>query len=222
MKLFEHQFVDLPSLIRQDGEIRTYLTPSGLSYPSVTTILSKTLDKSGLDNWYNAVGEEYAKKVMGRSATRGTAVHLMCEKYVLNEKIDTRREMPINLNLFRQIQRHLDANVCTIYSSEGQIYSDKLKVAGSVDLVGKWKGKPAIIDFKTSINEKKKEWIEGYFLQTSMYAYMFWERTGILCKDLVVLISVENENDAQVFEVKTLDWIEKASNLCKEYHQKFS
>ena len=35
-------------LQQQNGKTRTYLTPEGESLPSVTTILSKTKDKSGI------------------------------------------------------------------------------------------------------------------------------------------------------------------------------
>ena len=37
--------------------------------------------------------------------------------------------------------------------------------AGTTDCVGVWKGKPAIIDFKTTRKPKKREWIDDYFLQ---------------------------------------------------------
>ena len=119
------------------------------------------------------------------------------------------------------IYAYLDSNVDTIYSSEGQLYSNKLKVAGTVDLVGRFKGKPAIIDFKTSINTKKEEWIEGYFLQVSLYSYMVWERTGIMCSDMVVIISIENGSEAQVFEAKVSDWIDKAFTLCNSFHKNY-
>jgi genome maintenance exonuclease 1 len=42
--------------------------------------------------------------------------------------------------------------------------------AGTTDMVGMHKGKPAIIDHKTTNKPKKKEWIEDYFLQCCAYA----------------------------------------------------
>ena len=216
--MFNHDLIDLPKLIREDGEIRRYITPSGLAYPSVTTVLSKTMDHSGLDSWRNRVGDVEADRVSNRSATRGTAIHSLCERYVLNQKIDYRKEMPINITMFRQIKKLLDDNVDRIMVSEGGLYSDRLKVAGTVDLVAEWNGEPAIIDFKTSNRNKLESWIEGYFLQTSMYSYMFWERTRILCKKLVILIAMESEPKPQVFIVDVKDWIEKSLSKCEEYH----
>jgi hypothetical protein len=43
-------------LKRQDGDTRLYLTPDGESLPSVTTVLSKTKDKTFLKKWRQKVG----------------------------------------------------------------------------------------------------------------------------------------------------------------------
>ena len=83
--MFNLDLIDLPVLERLDGEIRQYRTPEGLLYPSVTTVLGAAADKSGLDAWRKAVGEEEANRVSARAARRGTAVHSLCEKLVLNE-----------------------------------------------------------------------------------------------------------------------------------------
>jgi len=50
---------------------RLYQTPAGDKVPSVTTILSKTKDTTGLDNWVKAVGEEKAKKIRDEAAFVG-------------------------------------------------------------------------------------------------------------------------------------------------------
>lgn len=219
---FNIDLIDLPQIVRIDGEHRHYLTPTGEKYPSVTTILSNTTDKSALETWKNRVGAEEAARISGRAATRGTNVHRLCEDFVLNRPIDLKPEMPLNVHMFRQLQRFLSDNVNDIRSSEGSLYSHKLKVAGSVDLVASYQGKPSIIDFKTSARNKRKEWIENYFIQTSMYAYMLYEMTGIAHPTIVVAIAVEEEDEAQIFVEKSSDYIDKARKLCKRYHQKFS
>ena len=73
---------DYASLKRQDGEYRIYLTPDGESLPSVTSVLSKTKDKSGLHAWRKRVGEKKAEKIMKDAAQIGTALHLYIEHYV--------------------------------------------------------------------------------------------------------------------------------------------
>jgi genome maintenance exonuclease 1 len=222
--MFQHELIELPTLIRHDGESRYYETPDGKKYPSVTTVLGAMKDKSGLIAWRARVGEEEANRISVRATTRGTAVHSLCESYVLNmEKHDNEVTvaMPINRAMFRQIQKVLDANVSNIRISEGSLYSHNLKIAGSVDLVALWNGRLAIIDFKTSGSAKDERWIEDYFLQCSLYCYMLWERTGLVAQDLVVIIALEDGNEAQVFKRRIADYMPKAKKICEAYHEKF-
>lgn len=217
--MFKLDLIDLPSLVRIDGEIRHYETPTGEKYPSVTTVLDKTSDKSFLHAWRARVGEEQAAEITKRAARRGTATHLLCEKVVLNEPFDLSEERPIDVHLFKQLEPWLRENVNNIRTSEGQLFSHKLKVAGSVDLIADYQGKPAIIDFKTSLKNKRKDWIENYFMQCAMYSYMFWEMTGISHPTLVVAIAVEEENTPQIFVEHVKDWIDKARERCIRYHE---
>jgi len=61
---------------------RLYETPEGDRVPSVTTILSKTKDTSGLDRWVKAVGEEKANKIRNEAAKVGTSMHSFLEEHV--------------------------------------------------------------------------------------------------------------------------------------------
>lgn len=217
--MFNVDLIELPELVRIDGEIRTYLTPTGEKYPSVTTVLSKTKDQTHLIKWRKRVGEEVAAKKTAQASRRGTATHLLCEKLVLNEPIDLTDEMPMSIHLFKQLEKFLIQNVNNIRVSEGSLFSHKLKVAGSVDLVATYKNHAAIIDFKTSIKYKKLEWIEDYFMQCAMYSYMLWEMTQLYHPKLVVAIAVEEENNPQIVEQDVNDWISKAKDRCKQYHR---
>lgn len=195
--------------------VRHYVTPEG-KYPSVTTILSKMLDKSGLDEWRARVGEEQANFTSRLASTRGTNIHNMCESYVRGEDVDV--SMPFNAILFNQVKRVLDEHVDDIVGCELTLKSDELKVAGSCDLIALYDGKMSIIDYKTSARKKMKQWIESYFLQTALYSYMLWEMTGIMATQLVVIIAVDEEPEPQVFIVKAKQYLEKAATLCREYH----
>jgi hypothetical protein len=88
-------------------EGRFYLSPSGIKYPSVTTVLS-CLDKPGLDAWKARVGEEEAAKILRQAGTRGTAVHLIAENYLNNEETWKEGQMPMNLFTFASIRPILD------------------------------------------------------------------------------------------------------------------
>jgi genome maintenance exonuclease 1 len=196
--------------------IRHYVTPNG-SYPSVTTVLGAMLDKSALIEWRKRVGDEEADRVSRLAATRGTNIHNMCESYVRGEDVDV--SMPFNLVMFNQIKKVLDEHVNDIVGCELTLASDELKVAGSCDLIALYDGKLSIIDYKTSTKNKMKGWIESYFLQTVLYSYMLWEMTGMMAKQCVIIIAVEEEAEAQVFIVKPREYLEKAAELCRQYHK---
>lgn len=216
--MFNVNLLDLPQLQRIDGEKRLYQTPTGEKYPSVTTVLSAMSDKSALIAWRERVGEEEANRITNRATRRGTAVHLLCEKFVLNEPLNLREEMPSNVDMYKQLETFLRDNVDDIRSSEGQLFSHKLKIAGSVDLIASYKGEPAIIDFKTSTRPKRKDWIENYFMQAALYSYMLYEMTGEYHPHLVIAIALESDSEPQIFVEHVKDWIPKAEQMCIHYH----
>ena len=178
---------------------RVYYTPSGKAYPSVTTVLG-SLSKDAIDAWRKRVGEEEANKVSGRASRRGEALHLACEKYLLNEMSDfkIRNMMPNIKQLFMQLRPELDKNIGRIYAIEQPLYSDKLRIAGRVDTIADWDNRLSIIDYKSSTREKLEENILGYFLQCTAYAEMFEELTKKRIENIVVAIAVE-EGNPQIF-----------------------
>ena len=218
-KDFELDLLEFAQLNRIDGETRLYETPTGQRYPSVTTALGKMTDKTALNEWRQRVGEAEANKVSARAATRGTNIHNMCEKYILGEEVDT--SMPFNMTMFRQIKMILDDKVDMIRATECTLFSHHLQIAGTCDLIADYDGRLSIIDYKTSTKRKRKDWIEGYFLQCSLYAYMLWEMTGIGVKDIVVIIGIDDEPDAQVFVERPSNYIEKAADMVRSYHQMY-
>ena len=196
IKLPELDF-DLEAITTESG--RQYKTPNGNSYPSVTTVLS-SYNKKAIYEWRARVGDEEANKISGKASRRGTALHSVCEKYLLNEMNELRMQtmMPNIKELFLQLRPELDQNIGKIYSLEQALYSDGLKIAGRVDCIAEWNGELAVIDFKTSSKEKWEDGILNYFMQCSAYAEMFGEITGKPLNKLVVAIAVE-EGKPQIF-----------------------
>jgi genome maintenance exonuclease 1 len=213
-KTFEHKDLNLPELSAEivEGIGRLYTTPEGLKYPSVTTVIGKASDQSWLDAWKARVGEEEVRKVSAQASRRGTAVHELAEEYLKNNPQYTKGHMPSNIATFGQIRPILDKHVTKIYGLEVPLYSDNLRVAGRVDCVADWDGVLSIIDFKTSKREKKREDIGGYFTQASAYSYMMFERTGMLPKQIVIMMMVD-DSEPLVFVEKAKDWIEKFIEL---------
>lgn len=180
----------------KDGK-RFYVTPSGKKYPSVTTVSSFASVKSIME-WRKRVGAEKANKISTQAAVRGTAVHKLCEDYINNVEDYTKKHMPVNIQAFNSIKPILDDNIDNVVMQECPLFSDYLEVGGRVDCIADWDGKLSVIDFKTSRKIKKKEWVKGYMMQESAYCVMFEERTKIPIRQIVTVITVDNE-EPQIF-----------------------
>ena len=60
--------------------------------------------------------------------------------------------------------------------------------AGTTDLVGMYKGKPTIMDFKQTNKPKKREWIDDYFMQGAAYAGAHNEMYGTDIANIAVFM----------------------------------
>ena len=194
---------------------RHYVTPKG-KFPSITSVLG-AFPKKALMEWRKRVGEEEANRISRTATTRGTKLHSICEKYLLNEEIDYAKLMPDIRSTFHEFKPLLH-NISDIHFLEAPLYSSRLKVAGRVDVIAKYDGILSVVDFKTSRKEKKEEWIEDYFIQSTFYAMCYAELTGIIAKNIVILISVD-DGENQVFVKETTDYIEKTIKKIKEYYK---
>ena len=157
-------------LKRQDGDSRLYLTPDGDALPSVTTILSKTKDKTFLKQWRAKVGEANAEKIIRDSAQIGTALHLYIERLVNGEKYKDLTKIGIQAEkMAKKIVKEAFKDITEIWGSEVHLYNPG-KYAGTADMIAMYKGRPSIIDFKQTNRPKKREWIQDYLMQLAAYA----------------------------------------------------
>jgi genome maintenance exonuclease 1 len=211
--MFNHIALELPKLKRvtnTDGS-RVYETPTGKKYPSVTTVTG-LLKKDIITAWRKKVGNEEANKISSTAAKRGTRIHTLCEKYLLNEEVSVGM---FDNEMWDSLRPLLD-DIDDIYALEQPLYSDHLQVAGTVDCIAKYKGKLSVIDFKSSRRIKYRDDIHDYFIQCSAYAVAFEELTGIPVPRLVILMAVDDEKPL-VFNEKRNDWIEEFKTLRLEY-----
>lgn len=202
---------NFPKLERIDGEPRLYITPEGAKLPSVTSVTGFTT-KEGIQQWRNKVGEAEANKISKKASSRGTTVHNLAEKYILgDQEFDYyyKKAMPDAIDLFHKIRRILNNDVTSIHALETSIWSNYLKVAGTVDCIGLYKGKLAVIDFKTASKPKEERWIEHYFMQTSAYACAWYELTKEPINTLVVIVANDVDSQAQIFEKTTYPYLSK-------------
>lgn len=165
-KLYKYE-----ELIREDS-------PNGRKYvygdtrlPSVTTVLSATKDKKGLDAWAARVGEANAERIKSDAAAVGTHMHGVIERMIAY------RDLPRPTNWlmlkgyemgYKLINTYFQ-NMQEIWGSEVALYYPE-KYAGTTDLVCVYRNKPCIMDFKQSVKPKKREWIDDYFHQLGAYA----------------------------------------------------
>lgn len=171
---------------------RYYKAPDGNAYPSVTTFL-KTMkdDNDWVEKWRKKVGPEEAARISKRSTVRGEAIHLGLENYLQGLPVD-KDSIGEFMFMFEQIRLTLHENLDSWSYIEHALYSPTRKIAGRVDLMGEWKGRRAIIDYKNKNRVARKKTMDSYFLQACTYAILHEEMYGEEIEDLVIIASAEN------------------------------
>ena len=216
MKEFLHEKIDLgySDLVADTQPSgRTYIDPDGNRYPSITTVLS-ILNEEELAAWRKRVGDTEANKIGNRAAARGTQVHNIIDKYLLNEDISD--FLPYVRQSLSNIRPILDEHITTIYGLEVPLYSRYLGVAGRCDCIALFDGVPTIVDFKTSRRPKKHEKIPNYFAQMAGYAVMWEERTGMPITNTVIIMDVD-DHEPIIFREHRDNHIQLLIDTIKEY-----
>lgn len=212
---FKHIPVAIDGLKRVNTDNgRRYITPSGVLYPSITTILSLK-SKPGIDAWRKRVGTKEANKITRVATTRGTSIHKLCENALRNEPEDASNLSILDQEMYSNLRGLLN-EIDNIRALEATMYSDHLRLAGQVDCIAEYRGKLSVIDFKTSKKKKEKWMCENMFIQCSAYAIMFEERTGIPVDQTVILMAQEDEGPV-VFVEKRDNYVSKLMEARDKY-----
>ena len=208
-------------LARHDGEEgRTY---GDQRLPSVTRILDSTRDRAKIDEWVQRVGKEEAERIKTTAATIGTHMHSVIEHMIAGQDLpvpytwESIKGYEMGYRLIREEFHH----ITEIWGSEVTLYIPK-RYAGTTDMVGLYKGKPAIIDFKQSNKPKRHEWITDYFHQLSAYALAHDYQFGTEIEMGVVMMAMQS-GGTQVFtttgrefsQYKT-GWLERVDNYYRQ------
>lgn len=217
-------------------------------FPSVTTVLSSTGDKSGLDRWRKRVGEDEAKRIGEEATSRGTVMHKHLELY-LGEDLTKNKEDILSLstvksktdeeiNQFNDKAKNLGEDLFMKFYNHNDffpriqetIFQEKFLwfnqgefgYAGTVDNFSLLKcGNRKVIDFKTAKKPKDENWIMDYKLQVSAYAIAIWQRTGIKPDGGEIWIANELTDEPQLF-VLDFDEIKFFFSLFKERLRRFN
>jgi len=211
-----------------DG-LRHYDIDSKEKLPSVTTILKATESpekQESLQRWREKMGGENATRIVDESAARGTAMHLILEKYIEKQGyLDlTQVGQQAHNMAIRVIEQGL-CNVSEYYGLEATLYYPGL-YAGATDLIAVHKGQDAIVDFKQTNKPKKREWIEDYCLQLAAYAmaHNYVYKTSIT-KGVVMMCSKDNYYQEFVIEGEEFkkykhQWLERVDQYYKQKKEK--
>jgi len=185
---------------------RVYATPDGETLPSVTTILSATKDMTHLNEWKKRVGEDNAKRITQEAAGIGTAMHNNLERFIAG--LD---RMPGNNHVHQHAHKMADQIienglkfVDEVWAIEQSLYFPGL-YSGTTDIVGVYKGKPAVMDYKQTNKPKKEEWIEDYKMQLMAYILAHNEVYGTDIREGHVFMC-SREFQYQHFELRTEDF----------------
>ncbi len=193
---------EYPELTRETAEngVRHYNCPdTGTKLPSVTTILDATSDKSFLLEWKARVGEAEAKRQSDYGKNLGSLVHKNVEDYIEGLPRPT-GNAPLRVLARRMSQRIIDEclpHVDEVWGIEKALYLPGL-YAGTADLLGVYKGRPAVMDHKNAKKMRTKEKIVDYRDQLCAYIIAHNEKYGTEIETGVVFM-VDREQNVETF-----------------------
>lgn len=214
---YDLPYQELTCVTTENG--RHYVSPNGVKLTSVTTMLGRTGDHTWLEQWRDKLGHEAADIETQRCADRGEAFHLACELYLKNRPmLEVVQAAGQYMFMFKQVFPHLN-KMTKIYAQEIPLYSEQLGLAGRVDLIGIYEGRPAIIDFKTSNTLKTKGMIEDYSIQLCLYSCMFQQMFGVKIDRLINIISNESALVPTVIEFDRKEIVSKMLDRVRLYHR---
>jgi len=219
MKEFNHIPVNFTQseLIEKD-EGHYYQTPSGVVYPSITTMLQKTQSQEkqqSLQNWRER--EIAAEYITQQAAVVGSETHKLIENYLNGEEILEKFRLLSEAH-FNNLLPFVD-KINDIHGIELRLYSDKMKLAGTSDCIATYDGKLSIIDYKTKRSNQREEWLTDHFIQATSYGVMFKELTGIKVEQVVILVSSE-KNTRMEFMKNPDDYLDLLEQRITQFYSK--
>ena len=226
MTLITNRYDYQPIQRKQVNGKRLYETPDGNAVASVTTILDSTKDKTHLIAWRKRVGEQKAQEIVTEAAGVGTRMHKYLEDYIEFGEWPTPGSNPYAQQAHKmaeQIKAKALTDVDEIWGSEVNLYMPQM-YAGTTDLVGQYKGQPAIMDFKQTNRPKKVEWVQDYFLQLVAYAEAHNEIYGTNIREGHVFMC-SRDCEYQQFDIwpnEYEEWRNEWYNRVYQYYENYA
>jgi hypothetical protein len=186
-----------------------YYRRNGKYYPSITYVLSCYPKGKHFQDWLIRVGFS-ADWIVKKAAEEGTQVHEMIEDYLNGKELNfLSNGIPIyNPDVWQMFLKFVDfweTYNPTLVEAEVHLFSDKIKVAGTCDLVCEieidGKTEMWIIDFKTSNHLQTT-----YDLQTAVYGKCYKECYGKTPDRYGVLWLKSNKRKAAEGKIQGKNW----------------
>ena len=176
---------------------------------SVTNILSVAQHRK-LKAWKNGVGEKVQEEVSDTAADFGTYIHNLLEKDLRGEEIaetDLQYEGKSLVDFLARWRKLRKDNEITVDKIELAVYSE-MGYAGTLDLIGNFKGKPSVMDFKSGRYSIKSGW------QLAAYKNAYDEMSGLHNGLGMVGLSVQWNKPMNAFVYQHLDFCWNAFAAC--------
>lgn len=183
---------------------RHYETAAGI-FPGVTTILSATKDRTGLEAWEQRIGPEKAESIRQDACERGTWVHSAIEGWL---EFHQEPEYSWSWMPWWNSVRQFLPRVKSPLIMEGAVSHPHYQYAGTIDLLAITDDNhTTLIDWKTSGSRKKPEYLEDYLLQLGAYTHAIeatYKGQGVLVDRGILVIALPDE-PPQIVEYERSD-----------------
>ena len=170
----------------------------GKKVPSVTTIIGRFKNATGLIIWSNKLGLQGINYFdeLNKAAEAGTSLHDLAELHIKGEEYQLPDD-PTVRHCFNQFLEWWNNTNYKVTWTEKKMGSKKLEVGGCPDLLVDGK---VLIDFKTS-----KAIYSDMIIQLSAYAELIRESEGIEIDKAIIVRFPKEDDDTEIKEFSKED-----------------
>ena len=170
----------------------------GKKVPSVTTIIGRFKNATGLIIWSNKLGLKGINYFdeLNKAAEAGTSLHDLAELHIKGEEYQLPDD-PTVRHCFNQFLEWWNNTNYKVTWTEKKMGSKKLEVGGCPDLLVDGK---VLIDFKTS-----KAIYSDMIIQLSAYAELIKESEGIEIDKAIIVRFPKEDDDTEIKEFSKED-----------------
>ena len=171
----------------------------GIKVPSVTTILGRYKNSTGLIIWSNKLGLEVKSDhaELNKAGDIGTALHELAELHIKGDYYELPEDSIVQ-ECFNKFKDWWSEQNYEVNFTEKSFCCRKYKYGGTADLLVNG---DTIIEFKTS-----KAVYDDHLVQMSAYRYMIEEQDGIeINKGILARFGKEGSDDFEIREFSKSD-----------------